>query len=189
MAPAFRLSACFCVAAATLSVALTVPSAAQAPARELTIDTIYDPERRVDFSGTPATNLRWVDDATYLQTRRAGRGVEWLKVDAVSGQTSALFDAARMEDALAALPGMTRDKAADSARAADLILNPSRTATLVSIDDDLYFYDFGADRAARLTSTAGAEEEVTFSPTASGSPSSAATTFTASMSPAGRNAP
>jgi dipeptidyl-peptidase-4 len=164
MARVFRLPACLCAGAAALAVALAVPSAAQAPPRELTIDAIYDPERRLDFSGTPATNLRWVDEANYLQTRRAGRGVEWLKVDAVSGQTSTLFDAARMEDALAALPGMTREKAADSARAADLILNPSRTATLVSIDDDLYFYDFGAGRAARLTSTAGAEEEATFSP-------------------------
>src|SRR5918993_608900 len=122
MAPVFRLSGCVCAGAVAVAVALAVPSAAQDPPRALTIDAIYDPERRLDFSGTPATNLRWVDEANYLQTRRVGRGVEWLKVDAVSGRTSTLFDAARMEDALAALPGMTREKAADSARAADLIL-------------------------------------------------------------------
>ena len=76
---------------------------AQAPPRTLTIDAIYDPDRRVDFSGTPATNLRWIDAANYLHTRRVGRGVEWLKVDATSGRTSALFDPSRMEASLAAL--------------------------------------------------------------------------------------
>jgi dipeptidyl-peptidase-4 len=160
MASAFRLSACLCLAAA----ALAATTSAQAPPRELTIDAIYDPERRVDFSGTPATNLRWIDDATYLQMRRAGRGVEWIVVEAASGRTSTLFEASRMEDALASLPGMTREKAADSARAADITVNAARSAALVTIDDDLYFYDFTADRAARLTSAAGAEEEATFSP-------------------------
>ena len=35
---------------------------------------------------------------------------------------------------------------------------------LFTIADDLYFYDFEAARAARLTSTPGEEEEATFSP-------------------------
>ena len=160
MAPAFRLLACLCLAAA----ALAPVASAQAPPRELTVDVIYDPEVRVDFSGAPPTNVRWMDDTKYLQMRRAGRGVEWLVVDAATGQTSPLFDADRMEDALAALPGMTREIAEEHARSDDLTFNPSRTAALITIDDDLYFYDFSAGRATRLTSTAGAEEEATFSP-------------------------
>jgi dipeptidyl-peptidase-4 len=157
------------VSAAVLSAVAAVSAvdgrlSAQAPARELTIDVIYDPERRVDFSGTPTTNLRWMDDASYLQARRVGTGVEWLKVDAASGQTTPLYDAARMEAALAALPGISREQASDRARAADLIFNPPRTAALVSINDDLYVYEFAADRAARLTSADGVEEEPTFSP-------------------------
>jgi dipeptidyl-peptidase-4 len=160
MASVIRVSACLCVAAAALS----VTGLAQAPPRELTIDAIYDPEQRVDFSGAPATNLRWVDDATYLQSRRAGRGVEWIVVDAASGDTTPLFDATRMENALAALPGITRDQAADSARSASITFNPARNGALVTIGDDLYFYGFVSDQAARLTSAAGAEEEATFSP-------------------------
>ena len=105
-----------------------------------------------------------MDETKYLQMRRAGRRVEWLVVDAATGQTSPLFDAARMEDALAALPGITRETAEEHARSEDLTFNPSRTAALITIDDDLYFYDFSAGRATRLTSTAGAEEEATFSP-------------------------
>jgi len=160
MAPAFRRLACVCLAAA----ALASVTLAQAPPRELTVDVIYDPEARVDFSGAPPTNLRWIDETKYLQMRRAGRRVEWLVVDAATGQTSPLFDADRMEDALAALPGMTREIAEEHARSDDLTFNPSRTAALITIDDDLYFYDFSAGRATRLTSTAGAEEEATFSP-------------------------
>ncbi|MBI2827984.1 MAG: S9 family peptidase [Acidobacteria bacterium] len=160
MVPAFRLSACLCLGA----VAFAVTTPAQAPPRTLTIDAIYDPERRVDFSGSPATNLRWIDDTGYLQTRRTGRGVEWLKVDAASGRSSVLFDPSRMEAALAATADVTREEASERARANDLILNPSRTGTLVTIDDDLYFYDFASNVATRLTSVPGTEEEATFSP-------------------------
>ena len=161
MAPALRRSACLCAAA--LAIAPSTPFA-QAPPRELTIDAIYDPERRVDFSGTPATSLRWVDEANYLQSRRAGRGVEWMTVNAASGETTGLFDPTRMENALAALPGITRDQAADSARSADITFNPGRNGALVTIGDDLYFYGFVSDQAARLTAAAGDEEEATFSP-------------------------
>ena len=160
MVSAFRFSACLCLGAA----ALAVTASAQAPPRTLTIDAIYDPDERVDFSGTPTTNLRWIDDSTYLQRRRAERGVEWLAVDAASGRTSALFDPSRMEAALAAMPGITEEEASERARANDLILNPSRTGTLLTIDDDLYFYDFASNAAARLTSVPGTEEEATFSP-------------------------
>ena len=95
---------------------LTSTMAAQTLSRTLTIGSIYDPEQRIDFSGAPATNLRWIDSDNYLQIRRSNGNVEWLKVDAVSGRSSPLFDPARMETALAAIPGMVRDQAAARAR-------------------------------------------------------------------------
>ena len=151
---------------AALGVCATLATtvAAQSPARVLSIDAIYDPERRVDFSGAPPTNLEWIDDTTYLQSRRTGGGLEWLKVDAASGRTSPLFDLARMETALARLPDITPERASGLARSGDLILNPSRTGALVTISDDLYFYDFASAAATRLTDTAGSEEEAGFSP-------------------------
>ena len=45
---------------------LTVSLAAQAPPRALTIDAIYDPATRVDFSGAPPTNITWLDADSYL---------------------------------------------------------------------------------------------------------------------------
>jgi dipeptidyl-peptidase-4 len=146
-----------------LAASAVVPSVS-AQTRAITLDAIFDPERRVDFSGTPTTNLRWIDDDSYLHTRRTSGGVEWMKVDAASGRTTPLFDPARMEAALAALSGVTREKAAAAARSSDLEFTDAYTGALATIDDDLYFYDFGRSTAARLTAAAGAEEEATFSP-------------------------
>ena len=155
----FRFAAFLCLGELVLSVALS----AQAP-RRLTIQAIYDPDQRVDFSGAPPTNLRWIDDDSYLQTRRTNGSVEWLKVDAVSGRSSPLFDAARMEAAFAGVPGVTKDEAAGVARSGDLQFNARWTAAIADINQDLYIYDFSTGTATRLTSVAGREEEPTFSP-------------------------
>jgi dipeptidyl-peptidase-4 len=154
-----RLIAFLCIGTAGLA----FPARAQTPGT-LTIEAIYDPDRRVDFNGSPPTGLRWIDRSTYLQTRRTASGVEWLTVDAASGATSLLFDPARMETALAAIPSTSRVSAAAAARSSDLLLNPGRTGALVAIDNDLYLYEFGAGSATRLTSTPAEEEEPTFSP-------------------------
>ena len=136
---------------------------AQAQRRMLSIDAIYDPDQRVDFSGTPATNLRWIDADTYLERRRVTAGAEWLKVDAVSGRTAPLFDTTHMTSALAAVSGVSQDEAAGAARGNDITFSPQWTAGLVTIDEDLYVYAFGG-AAVRLTTAAGPEEEATFSP-------------------------
>ena len=130
------------VAAFSLSLLATLVTVdAQVGSRRLTIDDIYTPSRRINFSGTPETNISWLDSRTYLTRRRATGGTQWLKVDAQSGRTSPLFDASSMEAALASLPGVTRDEAAQIAHSDDLILNPGRTGALLTIADDLYFYD------------------------------------------------
>jgi len=150
-------------AATVCTMALAASAVAQAP-RALSIDAIYDPARRVDFNGTPPTNLEWIDDATYLQSRRVGGGIDWLKIDAVSGASSPLFERARMEAALALLPGVVREAAAAAVDSGDIVFNPARTMALVSMHDDLFVYDFGSHTATRLTSTPGPEEEAGFSP-------------------------
>ena len=159
MRPAFRFAAFLCVGELVLASVVS----AQAP-RRLTIAAIYDPEQRIDFSGTPPTNLRWIDDESYLQLRRSNGNVEWLKVDAVSGRSSALFDPSRMESAFAGVAGLTRDEASRIARSGDLQFNPRWTAVVVDVNQDLYVYDFATATATRLTSAQGQEEEPTFSP-------------------------
>src|SRR5687768_17609284 len=127
----------------TLVVALVVASVGLAAQGQgtLTIDAIFDPASRVDFSGAPTTTMTWLDADTWLQPRRSGGSVTWVKVDAESGRTTPLFDADRMQAAIAALPGVTRAEAELLARSSDLTFNPARTAALFSLADDLYVYD------------------------------------------------
>jgi len=130
----------------------------------LTVDAIYHPERRIAFSGSVEDGITWLDSATYVVSRPSGSGSEWLKVDAISGSTSPLFDADRMEAALASLPGVTRAEAGLIARSDNLTFNSTRSGALVTIADDLYFYDMTVAKALRLTTAPGTEEEATFSP-------------------------
>jgi dipeptidyl-peptidase-4 len=123
-------------------VVLATTLTAQTPSRTLTIDAIYDPQTRVDFSGAPATGMTWLDDESYMLRR----GNEWLRVNAATGRSAPLFDASRLP------------------RSGNVTLNPKRTGGLLTIDDDLHFHDFGSGRTTRLTSAAGEEEEATFSP-------------------------
>src|SRR5688572_32436713 len=133
--------AAMCVAIVATAVSVSAQSKGL-----LTVDAIYHPERRVAFSGFAEADVSWLDLSTYVVARQSGSGFEWLKVDAASGRTSPLFDADRMESALASLPGVTRTEAGLIARSDELIFNATRTGMLVTIADDLYFYDVAATR-------------------------------------------
>src|SRR5688572_29287444 len=102
-------------------------------ARTLSLETIYDPASRADFNGVSSPDVAWVDGRTYLVPRAGGRGVEWLRVDAATGRSSALFDADRMESAIGALPGVTREEARLLARSQDITFNPTKTAVVIEL--------------------------------------------------------
>ena len=143
-------------------VALTAALGGQAT-RSLSLESIYDPARRVDFNGSPSPDITWLDAGTYLMERRAGRGSEWMKVDSSSGKASTFIDAGQLERAIASLPGVSREEAR-LLSSGELRLNPAKTGTLLTISDDLDFYDLATSRITRLTNTPGEEEEAQFSP-------------------------
>jgi len=131
----------------------------------LSIDDIYDPVKKIAFGGHPAAALRWIDDAHYAWPRKtAGGGTEWIRVDASSGDTEPLFDAAKMTAALARLPGIGDADARAAAYDNDLIFDEKYSEALASIDSELYIYNFASDRATRLTYHAGDEDLASFSP-------------------------
>jgi dipeptidyl-peptidase-4 len=133
--------------------------------KSLTLDAIYDPDTRVNFSGGPQPEVAWIDASHFRLGRTRGReDVEWLKVDAATGGQSPLFDVARMETTLAMLPGVTGDDARKLAHARSLTFNPTHTALLLSINDDLYVYSFDKSTVTRLTDAPGPEEQASFSP-------------------------
>jgi dipeptidyl-peptidase-4 len=151
----------FALGASVLIVSVNVIGQA---ARGLTLEAIYDPASRVNFSGVPLPDVTWIDDNTYILLQRTARGSEWVKRDVASEQSTALFDTDRMESAIAAVPNGGRAEARLLARSGALVLNPAKTAALLDVADDLYLYDFAANSLTRLTATPGEEQEPTFSP-------------------------
>ena len=148
---------------------LLVP--ANLPAQEkkdLTLDEIFHPTKRVDFGAAVASGLTWVSDTHYLwpKTDPKTRSSELLRVEAATGKTAPFFDAAKMEAALRKLPGVTADEAKRLAHQRTYTMNEKRTAALLTVAGDLYVYTFGADSLLRLTFSPEAEEEATFSPDA-----------------------
>ena len=132
----------------------------------LTIDDIFDPVKKVNFNGTTPT-IRWLKDGNhYLITNEASRrDVPRLqKVDAATGQGVPFLDAAKMQAAFAALPGVTAEDARQLANRGNYDLNPAQTAVLINWSNDLFYYEFTSDRPIRLTNNPEEEVGVEFSP-------------------------
>ena len=145
--------------------AVLSPVFARAQQQSLTLDDIYHPERKVDFTGAPPTGLTWIDDASYLWPKpTTGEEAEVLKVEALTGRVTPLFDAAHVERALATLEGVTPADAKQAARHKTQTFNDARTALVLSVGGDLYYYDLASHRPRRLTTTVGREEEASVSP-------------------------
>jgi len=131
----------------------------------LTIDDIYDPVKKVNFSGT-VPSIRWLKDGKhYLLTNEASRtDVPRLqKVDAVSGVATSFFDNAKMQAALRGV-GLKEPDAKELAKRATYEFSHNDTAVLLNSNNDLFYYSLGSDKAIRVTSNAEEEVGETFSP-------------------------
>src|SRR6266536_1273290 len=113
--------------------------------KQLTIDDIFDPAKRVNFSGTP-DNPRW------------------LKVNAITGKSEAFYNAAKMEAAFKGLSGISAADARRLANQTSYQMNEDETGVLINQANDLYYYEFGKDRAVRLTHNPEEEVGEGFSP-------------------------
>jgi dipeptidyl-peptidase-4 len=132
-----------------------VASSAPAQDKLLTLDDLYDPEKRIDFRNTPPAAITWLDDRHYLQLGK--------KVNALTGHSEPFHDNSKMETALKKLPAMSTDDAKKLA-SSKFEMNPTRTAALINYANDLFYYQFGTDNAIRLTNTAEEEVGEEFSP-------------------------
>ncbi len=134
---------------------LILPLAARAQDKQLTIDDIFDPSpaKRVNFNGTPSSP-RWLKDGTHYIVASKDRNAfpRLLKVNAVTGESQPFYDAAKMEAAFAALPGISKEAAHRLANQTNYQMNPAETAVLINSANDLFYYEFGSDRAVRVTS-------------------------------------
>src|SRR2546423_8806640 len=69
-----------------------------------------------------------------------------------------------MQAAFASLPGVGNEDARRLANQTFYDLNPSETGALINFANDLFYYEFGSDRAVRLTSNPDEEVGAGFSP-------------------------
>jgi len=149
-----------------MALLLSLGIAIQAQNKLLTIDDIFDPVKKVNFNGSTPT-VRWLNDGKhYLITNESSRrDVPRLqKVNAATGEPTSFFDAAKMQAAFAALPGVSAEDARQLANRGNYNLNPAETAVLINWSNDLFYYEFGSDRAVRLTSNPQEEIGEEFSP-------------------------
>ena len=133
--------------------------------KQLTIDDIFDPAKRVNFSGTPA-NPRWLKDGIHYIVVSKDRTAtpRLLKVNAITGKSEPFYNAVRMEAAFDALSGIGKDVAKRLANQTSYQMNPEETAVLINQSNDLFLYEFGSDRAIRLTNNPEDEVGEGFSP-------------------------
>src|ERR1700682_1520607 len=96
----------------TAAIVVLLSGVAAAQQKTLTIGDIYDPSTRENFSGNVPADVAWIDGTHYAVPRNGAGGVAWVSVDAASGSERPVYDAARMEAALARLPGVGADERA-----------------------------------------------------------------------------
>lgn len=144
----------------------SIGTAASAQQKLLTLDDIYGPSDRVNFSGAPTPPYTWIDGDRYMWPRpqTTERLVDWVVVNAATGATSPLFDAAKAEASLESIPGISATAAFQAAHSRDVTINDAHTSALLTIDNELYVLTFIDARVRKLTSSGGDKQEATLSP-------------------------
>jgi dipeptidyl-peptidase-4 len=148
------LAVCFCQAPAVL-----------AQQKLLTIDDIFDPAKKVNFSGSvPA--VKWLKDGVhYRQTNDPLKNLPRIqKVNALTGDAVAFFDAAKMQAAFSTIAGITPAQAKQLSSRGSYQLNPTESAVVINFANDVFYYELGSDKAVRLTNNPEEEVGEMFSP-------------------------
>src|SRR5437016_5679757 len=133
--------------------------------KRLTLDDIYNPKTRINFDGVTYGDVIWLDSDHFLlrQINAATKLTDWTKVDSGTGASTRFYETERLQRALKGLPGMTDPEAERLAHLPNYVMNPSHTAVVLNYANDLYYYQFDADEASRLTAASAAAGEE-FSP-------------------------
>jgi len=129
--------------------------------KPIMFETIYDPNDRVNFGGSPVWGLTWLEDGEHYLQIRDGRQY---KVHAESGRSVLFFDPNELAKGLMSLPAIDQKTAESISKRTRLKMNPARTAVLIDHENDLYYCSLDGQTAVRLTSSPGQEELSSFSP-------------------------
>jgi len=129
--------------------------------KPITFETIYDPNDKVDFGGSPVSGLTWLEDGEHYLQVRDGR---YYKVHAESGRSVLFFDPNELAEGLMSLPTIDEKTAKSISKRTRHKMNPNRSAVLIDHENDLYYCTLDGKTAVRLTSSPGQEELSSFNP-------------------------
>lgn len=138
---------------------LAFASFSYAQEKMLTIDDIYDPEKRVAFGGRPI-NVRWADDG--VSFRQVQNGM-LMRVNALTGQSTPFYDTKKLASVLSQTAGFSLDEASRIAQS-PLPFNETNNAIIINQKNDLWLYNTKTETLKRLTNNKDDELEADFSP-------------------------
>lgn len=135
---------------------------ARAQEKMLSIDDIFDPQKRVAFGGRPLQIRGWTKDGTsYLQFQ----GGQMLRVNALSGESSPLYDTKKLVSVLTQTQGFSTEDANRLGQSPFHQFNADDSAIIINHSKDLWLYNFKTETIKKLTNTPQDEElEADFSP-------------------------
>jgi dipeptidyl-peptidase 4 len=143
-----------------LTFLLAFSSVALAQDKMLTIDDIYDPVKRVPFSGRPSF-VQWSKDGVSFRQVQGGM---LMRVNAITGNSEPYFDVKKMASVLSQSE-IGVDAASKIAQTTSQQFNEAETAILINHNKDLWLYSISGASVKRLTNTPKDEElEEDFSP-------------------------
>lgn len=141
--------------------------------KSLTLDDIFDPQKKVNFNGVVPRIVWESDGESYLLStssrtlsNQARRGAPsgWTKVDVASSVSAPLNNSGKTKEALMAA-GIKEAQAAQLATLVSATFNEDYTKALLEAEKEIYYYDLRANRVIKLTDTPDSEEEEeSFSP-------------------------
>ncbi len=127
--------------------------------KPLTLDVIRGSER-VDFDGSYARGMRWLDDGRHYLHRRQG---QLMRIDALTDEAEPAYDQDALEAALSTHEDFDEQAARRLARRPNSWTN-DRNAVLIRHNGGLYFYRFDEDKMRKLTRDTGPRRVVDLSP-------------------------
>ncbi len=151
---------------ALIALIVAFGSVVVAQQKQLTLDDLYDPVKKVNFSGT-VPNIRWLKDGKhYLLANDASKKTvpRLQKVNAATGEATPFSILQRWKRLSTRSAASRQQDAKQLASRGSYDFNSTETAVLINFANDLFYYQLGSNKAVRVTN--GAEEEVgeTFSP-------------------------
>ena len=136
--------------------AATAPSQQLRPlltdgSKPITLEAIYGPEGRVNFRGTVASRMTWLDDGTHFLHRRDG---VLQRVNAETDEAEPAYDHEALQAVLEAHDDFDESAAGRLARRPGTF-NKDRSVVLVSHQRRLYLYRFADEQLTRITEQPG----------------------------------